>query len=77
MHAASLLERRQKPRACVYDGRLVYRIAAERLVARCWIPAVDTVEAYEFVADHFVGVWFGNRTPYLWTSTPDLCEIIN
>jgi hypothetical protein len=44
------------------------------LIFRTWHPAVDAAEAVEFVNYQFLGVWFGEKTPFILTHQPEFLD---
>lgn len=65
-----------EPHACAYSASAVLRLVGERLMARTWIDGADAAEAYEYMLGNLLGVWLGNRTPYLVSATADLTDIL-
>lgn len=64
------------PTACAYDARSALEILFSEVLARTWIPGADEVQAYEYLVQHLLGVWMGEKTPFLVTPTSVLEDIL-
>lgn len=64
----------EKPHACAYSMGKTVEIISKNLVARTWVDGIDAAEIYEFMTLNLLGVWFGSKTPYLVSSTPNLYD---
>jgi hypothetical protein len=61
--------------ACAYWLSGILRQLKEGdLVFRTWNSAADAAEAVEFVEQQLLGVWFGEKTPFILTDSPQFLE---
>jgi hypothetical protein len=58
--------------ACAYWLAGVMKLLKDGdLMLRTWNSAVDVAEAVEFIEYNLLGVWFGDKTPFLLTPGPE------
>lgn len=58
--------------ACAYWLPAILKQLKEGdLVFRTWLTAADAAEAVEFIEQQLLGVWFGEKTPFLLTPGPE------
>jgi hypothetical protein len=63
--------------AVAYSADAVFRIlTAGDILTRAWFPAVDAADAVEFVRGNLLGVWMGDRTPFLVSATPSWEDLV-
>lgn len=62
----------EAPHACAYDARKVFQISGESILAKTWLTGVDAAEVWEFVCGNLLGIWLGEKTPYLVHDRADL-----
>lgn len=61
--------------ACAYWlSSILKQLKGGDLVFRTWLTASDAAEAVEFVEQQLLGVWFGEKTPYILTPGPAFLE---
>ena len=61
--------------ACAYwVSSILRQLKDGDLVFRTWNSATDAAEAVEFIEQQLLGVWFGEKTPFLLTDTPQFLE---
>lgn len=51
-------------------GGIMKLLKEGELMSRTWNSAVDLAEAVEFVEYNLLGVWFGDKTPFVLTGKP-------
>lgn len=67
----------EEPHACAYSASIAMRIVSDQLLSsRMWIDGIDAADAYEFFLTNFLGVWFGDRTPFFLSQNQELSEIL-
>lgn len=64
------------PHACAYEAEKAIEIISREHLAKTWIPGADAAEAYGHVLSNFLGVWFGQRTPYFVHNSQNFLEIV-
>jgi hypothetical protein len=61
--------------ACAYWlSSILKQLKGGDLVFRTWLTASDAAEAVEFVEQQLLGVWFGEKIPYILTPGPSFLE---
>lgn len=64
------------PHACAYSAATALEVISQEILARTWMEGPDAADAYEYLTGNLLGVWLGDRTPYLITNGPELEEIL-
>jgi hypothetical protein len=49
-------------------------LLGRKLVARSWVDGIDAAEICEFMSLNLLGVWFGEKTPYLVSTSPNMYD---
>ncbi len=65
------------PHACVYLAAKVREIAEGGLVHKTWIEGADAAAVYDWMVGNLVGVWMGDKTPYLMTEDSELWSVFS
>jgi hypothetical protein len=63
------------PHACVYLATNVLSAADNGLLAKTWTDGADAAERYEWLTGNILGIWMGEKTPYLLTENSDFIKI--
>jgi hypothetical protein len=66
-----------EPRACAYDLQAVLRLLQNEVVGRVWIPGADAAEVVEYLFGNLLGVWMGEKTPFMLSSAETLDEEVS
>ncbi len=63
------------PHACVYSATGVVQQLEAGLLSRSWVEGVDAAERCDWLIGNLLGVWMGEKTPYLMTECEDLLDV--
>lgn len=65
------------PIACAYSiTQIGDMLSKGELMSRHWIPGADAAEAVDFITKFLLGVWMGEKTPFLVSVSDDWDAII-
>ena len=66
-----------RPIACCYSAQAALEVIDNELLYRAWTgDGSDAAEVFDYFCHNFLGVWWGDRTPFFLSNSSDLFDIL-